>query len=203
MHIFNISRGLSALALLIGHTVSAHAFSLSTSGNLTYNDDVADVAFTLTSSATAVRLWTDSFHSGVNFDPVLTLWKRSGSDYIQISGADDDSSVGPGQTYFDAGLKLPALAAGDYLASVTASPFLAVGPLRSQGFAFADPTIVHTLISLWTQPSATGGDQKGTFWSLNVTTGTVPEASSAALLLLGLGVLGGMTARRRAVPGSA
>lgn len=198
-----LSRRLTALALTCCTVASAQAFSLSASGNLTYNDDVAEVAFTLTSSASAVRLWTDSFHSGVNFDPVLTLWKRTGSDYTQVSGVDDDSSVGPGQTYFDAGLKLPSLAAGDYLASITASPFLAVGPLRSQGFAFADPTIVHTLLSLWTQPSSTGGDQKGTFWSLNVTTGTVPEASSAALLLLGLGVIGVLTARRRATPGSA
>lgn len=198
MHVFGISRGLSALALLIGHAVSAQAFSLSTSGHLTYNDDIADVPFTLTSTSTAVRLWTDSFHNGVNFDPVLTLWKRTGSDYTQVAGADDDSSVGPGQTYFDAGLKVPSLAAGDYLVSITASPYLALGPLRSQGYAFADPSVVHTLISQWTQPSSSNNNQKGTFWSLQVATGVVPEPSSTALLVLGLGVVGGLQARKRA-----
>ena len=198
MHVFDTTRGLSALALLMGHAVSAQAFSLSTSGNLTYNDDIAEVAFTLTSPSTAVRLWTDSFHNGVNFDPVLTLWKRTGSDYTQVGGADDDSSVGPGQTYFDAGLKVPTLDAGDYLVAITASPYLAVGPLRSQGYAFAYPFVVHTLISQWDQPSSSNHNQKGTFWSLQVATGTVPEPNSAVLLALGLGLVGGLQARQRA-----
>jgi len=203
MHIFDISRGLSALALLIGHAVSAQAFSLSTSGNLTYNDDVADVAFTLASTSTAVRLWTDSFHDGVNFDPVLTLWKRIGSDYTQVGGVDDDDSVGPGQTYFDAGLKVPTLEAGDYLVSISASPYLAVGALRSQGYAFAYPNVVHTLISQWDQPSSSNNNQKGTFWSLQVATGAVPEPASALLLALGLCAVGGLHARRQARSASA
>jgi hypothetical protein len=200
MQTLPIARQLAALALIVGSATSAQAFSLSTSGNLAYNDDVADVTFTLASSTAEVRLWTDSFHSGVNFDPVLTLWKRVGSDYALVSGADDDSGIGPGQTYFDAGLKFATLAAGDYLASITASPYLPnliPGTLRSQGFEFADPTIVHTLISQWDQPSSTDNNQKGTFWSLNVATGVVPEPDLSALLALGLSVLGWMSYRSR------
>ena len=199
MQTLPIARQLTAIALIVGAATSAQAFSLSTSGNLTFNDSVADVAFTLVSSTSAVRLWTDSFHSGVNFDPVLTLWKHAGSDYTLIIGADDDSSVGAGQTYYDAGLRFATLAAGDYLASITASPYLAVGTLYSRGFAFADPSIVHTLIAQWNQPSSTDNNQKGTFWSLNVASGAVPEPDLSALLALGLSVLGWMSYRSRSV----
>jgi hypothetical protein len=196
MQTLPIARQLAVLALIVGSATTAHAFSLSTSGNLTYNDDVADVAFTLASSTAAVRLWTTSFNSGVNFDPVLTLWKRAGSDYTLVSGADDDSSIGPGQTSYDAGLRFGSLDAGHYLASITASPYLAAGTLYSQGFAFANSAIERTLISQWNQPGS-DNNQKGTFWSLNVATGAVPEPDLSVLLALGLSVLGWMSYRSR------
>lgn len=196
MQTLPLARRLAVIALIVGSAANAHAFSLSTSGNLIYNDDVADVSFTLDNSTAQVRLWTNSFNSGVNFDPVLTLWKRVGSDYALVSGADDDSSIGPGQTSYDAGLRFAALDAGQYLASITASPYLAAGTLYSQGFAFANSAIERTLISQWDQPGS-DNNQKGTFWSLNVATGVVPEPDLSVLLALGLSVLGWMSYRSR------
>lgn len=199
MQTLPLARQLAALAVILSAASGAQAFSLSKFGDLMFNDSVANVDFTLASNSADVRLWTDSFRNGLNFDPVLTLWKRDGSDYRLVRGADDDITVGAGQTDLDAGLQFATLAAGDYLASITASPYLpklVAGTLRSEGFAFADTSIVHTLISQWVQPGS-NNDQKGTYWSLNVTTAAVPEPNPAALLALGIGVVGWMSYRSR------
>lgn len=198
MQTLPLARQLVALALILSATSGAQAFSLSTSGDLMFNDSVADVNFTLASNSADVRLWTDSFRNGLNFDPVLTLWKRDGSDYRLVRGADDDMTVGAGQTDYDAGLRFVSLGEGDYRASITATPYLVAGTLYSDGFKFAQSDIAHTLISQWVQPGSKD-DQKGTFWSFNVTTAAVPEPNPAALLALGIGIVGWMSIRSRPI----
>lgn len=200
MHINLLSRSIAAIALSFGAIASAQALNVAASGNLTLNISVADVPFTLVSGSSDIRIWTDSYDSGINFDPVVTLWQRSGADYTLVGSNDDDDIIGAGQTSFDAGLSYSTLAAGQYLVSVTASPYFASSSLRSQGFAFDPafgPTDPATLISEWNQHSydINTNNQKGTFWSLNVT--AVPEPDAHALLALGLGAVAWAVRRRQ------
>lgn len=199
MHTHTLTRLTAAIALTIGAITSAHALSLSASGNLVNNTDVAEFTFTVASGASDIRIWTDSYDSGTNFDPHLTLWQRSGTDFALIGSVDDDDTIGAGQTFFDAGLFYATLSEGEYLVSVTAAPYIAVGSLRSAGYAF-DPAfgpIDETPIAQWNQPSydINTNNQKGSFWSVNVT--AVPEPSTYALLALGLGVVAWAARRSR------
>ncbi len=199
MQIHPLPRLAAVIALTISAAASAHAFSLSRSGNLSLNTDVADVTFSLGSGASDIRIWTNSYDSGLNFDPVVTLWQRAGADYTLVGSEDDNDSIGAGHTAFDAGLFYATLGACQYLVSVTASPNQAVGSLRSQGFAFTESGIDVTPIAQWNQPGydINSNNQKGTFWSLNVTA-AVPEPDTYALLVLGLGVVAWSARRSRA-----
>ena len=199
MQTTHCSRVIAAFGLALGCATSAHALSISTSGNLNLNTDIAGTEFALATDAPGLRIWTDSYQGGLNFDPTITLWKRSGGDANFVAQNDDDDTIGSGQTAFDAGLYFAALGAGDYLVTVTASPYIPTGMQLSQGFEF-DPAygpIAQMAISQWNQPSydINSNNQKGTFWTLNVT--AVPEPGTYALLVMGLGVMGWMARRIR------
>ena len=73
-----------AAAALPLFALQAKAADFSFSGHLTYNTDVVQVAFTLDLDASHVRLWTDSWQSGLNFDPTLTLWAKQGTGYSLV-----------------------------------------------------------------------------------------------------------------------
>ena len=195
----SIARPIAALALSLCSLTGAHAVALSYSGQLVLNTDVAASDFSLADGLSDIRIWTDSYQGGVNFDPTLTLWRRTGTDYVFIAQNDDDSTIGPGQSAFDAGLSFASLGAGDYRVTVTASPYFAVGTVLSSGFAF-DPAygpIESTSIALWNQPSydLNTNNQKGTNWSLQVT--AVPEPSTWLLMALGLAASGAVARRQR------
>lgn len=178
----------------------AQAADFSFSDHITYNTDVVQVAFTLAHETSEVRLWTDSWQGGFNFDPTLTLWVKQGNGYSLVGENDDDSSIDTAQGFYDSGLSLTALAAGQYLVTLSAAPNYATGALLSDGFAFNGSAPI--LVSEWNQPSydINANDQKGTFWRLNMSgvdaASAVPEPSSLALLLAGTGALL-VAARRR------
>lgn len=190
-----------AAAALPLFALQAKSADFSFSGHLTYNTDVVQVAFTLDLDASHVRLWTDSWQSGLNFDPTLTLWAKQGTGYGLVGDNDDESSLDPGQGFYDSGLSLSALAAGQYLLTLGAAPNYASGSLLSNGFAFDGTAPI--LIPQWNQPSydINANDQKGSFWQLNLSgvdsAAAVPEPSGLSLVLAGMGVM--LTvARRRA-----
>ena len=182
-------RTLGGLALLSA-SLHAAAADYSFSGQLGFNTDIVKIGFALTGGATTVRVWTDSFDAGTNFDPTLTLWQRSGPGYAWLAEVDDDSTLAAGQTDFDAGLELQGLGTGHYLVTLGASPNFAVGSLLSDGFAFDGETPVP--IASWNQPGydINANDQKGGFWRLNLSNvdsaAPVPESGTYMMLAFGL-----------------
>lgn len=180
--------------------LQAQAADFSFSDHIRHNTDVVQVAFTLDHEASNVRLWTDSWQGGFNFDPTLTLWVKQGTGYSRVGDNDDDSSIDPGQGFYDAGLTLAGLAAGQYLVTLGAAPNYANGTLLSDGFAFDGSEPI--LVSEWNQPSydINANDQKGTFWRLNLSgvdaAAPVPEPSSLVLLFAGAGLLLAVSRKR-------
>jgi hypothetical protein len=195
------ARLLGATALLLA-AATAQADDYTLSGDLAFHNSVVQIDFTLAAAGTDVRIWTDSWLSGLNFDPATALWSLSGADHQLIAVVDDDDSVGPGQGYYDSGFLLPTLAAGQYRLTLVAASNEPKGTLLSQGFVYDQQAPIA--IGQWNQPGydPNANDQKGTFWRLHFagvdTVSAVPEPASCALLLGGLlGVLGVRAAGRR------
>jgi hypothetical protein len=184
---------------------SVNAADFGFSGNIANHNDVIQINFSLASAATNVAVWTDSFMSAVNFDPITSVWSQSGSDYSLVGQNDDNASIRPGQTYFDSGLTFASLAAGNYLFTIGTYANFANGSLLSQGFSYDGQTPIS--LSTWCQPASHCG--MGTFYNVhlsgvdsaeNNTPGTpvsaVPEPETYAMLLAGLGFIGFMARRR-------
>lgn len=199
-------RGLTALALAaaaVALSAGAQAADFNFSGQMVYNNDVVQVDFNLAAAAD-VRLWTDSWQGGLNFDPQIALF---GAGTQLLTQNDDDDSLAPGQGFFDAGLALTQtggtqLAAGHYRLTLTASANDPVGPMLANGFTLGGQPPV--LISAWNQPgyNINANDQKGGVWQLHLTgvdqAAVVPEPTTSALLLAGLLCVGFLATRRQA-----
>jgi len=196
MKTFLSSRALpraAALAVLTLSALGAQAASFAYSGQATYHNDLIKVSFHLDADSTDVKVWTDSWLAGLNFDPVIAVWAQTGAGYNLLSQVDDDDTIGAGQGSYDAGIKFTTLAAGHYLVTLAAAPNFAKGTTLADGFAFDGETAIA--LADWKQPSydLNKDDQKGGYWSLRVT--AVPEPASWALMAGGLAL--GLVARRR------
>ena len=197
-----IARAALAAAFALG-AVAAHAADFTFSGHAAYNTDVLEFSFDLGHDATDVKVWTDSWQGGTNYDPVAAVWVRNGSGYTLVSEVDDDGSLAPSQGSFDAGLDFASLSKGHYLVTLTASPNYALGTTLADGFSFSTDGTVRTPIAKWNQPSydINADDQKGTFFQLHVqgvdSAVAVPEASTWAQLAMGLAGLAVVARRRR------
>jgi PEP-CTERM motif len=198
-----LSTVLTAVALAAS-AAAANAADFHFTGNITYNTDVIRVAFHLDNPTTGVKVWTDSFQSGVNFDPITAIWDVS-NGAVLLGQDDDNDSVGPGQTYYDSGFVLGALGAGDYLFTIAAYPNFANGNLLTDGFRLDGTAPIA--IGDWCQPASNNcTNQKGTYfsvWLSGVDAATppptaVPEPETYALMLAGLGVTAWMARRRKA-----
>jgi hypothetical protein len=179
-----------AVALLSLSAASANAASFTFTGNLENRNDTTHFDFSLANISTSVRAWTDSFLSGVNFDPIIAVWQQVGLDYQLLGQNDDNPSVAAGQTYYDSGLTFANLAAGNYRLTVAAFPNFANGTLFSQGFQYdSQPISSHN---------------RGTFFRVNIDgvdsaspVSPVPEPETYAMLLAGLGLMAGIARRRK------
>lgn len=179
---------LAAPILALAAASSANAALINFTGDIAYNTDVIYTYFTVNTDATNVRVWTDSFMSGVNFDPITALWDASGN---RLGENDDNASIDPSQTYYDSGFTLPTLAAGDYIFTVAAYNNFSNGSNLSDGFLFDGQSPVA--LADWCQPAS--HCNMGTSWSVwldGVDTASNPDATNvpepASLTLLGLGL---------------
>lgn len=173
-----------AAALLAASAANAADFSFS--GQAVNHNDKIVIDFQVAAGST-VSLWTDSWQSGLNFDPQLFV--ASGG---VIFKADDDggSAINASAGYYDAGLEITDAAAGSYRLVLNAASNNALGASLAQGFTYDGDTPIK--LADWNQPSydLNANDQKGGFWRLNLSgveqAAVVPEPGSYALLAAGL-----------------
>lgn len=179
----------------------SHAATFTFSGNIANHNDIIRVDFSLASAASNVRVWTDSFLAtgptqsgpGTNFDPITALWNADTG--ARIGQNDDNATIDPGQTYYDSGFSLAALAAGNYFFTMATYANFANGSNISNGFVYDGQAPIA--IADFNQP-ANAGNLRDTFWRINldgVDTATGPVNPSSvpvpsAALLFGSALLG-------------
>ena len=96
-----------AASCLLAASATSQAALINFTGEIEYHNDVVYTYFTLNQDTNNVRVWTDSFQSGDNFDPITALWSGDGN---LIAQNDDDASINPDtQTYYDSGFNLSFL----------------------------------------------------------------------------------------------
>jgi hypothetical protein len=179
-------RHLIAIAVASFAATTVQAADLSLSGQAVNHNDKIVIDFQVAAGST-VSLWTDSWQSGLNFDPQLFV--ASGGVIVH---ADDDggSYVNAGAGFFDAGLQFTAATAGSYRLVLNAASNDRLGATLSQGFSYDGDAPIA--LASWNQPSydVNANDQKGGFWRLNLSgveqAAVVPEPGRIGLMLAGL-----------------
>lgn len=187
---------LLCLTLLGANAASAASFKFSFDGNFENHNDIARINFSLVNEAYNVKLWTDSFQDGANFDPITALWNQATGELIDEN--DDNSEIAQDQTRYDSGLAFFSLPAGDYFFTVAAFSNWAQGNNISDGFLFDGETPIA--LADWDQPA--NFQNMGAFWRVNLTyddkvvINEVPVPAAVWLFGSGLMVLLGFNRKR-------
>ncbi|MDR3322894.1 MAG: DVUA0089 family protein [Zoogloeaceae bacterium] len=203
---------LKATALVAGLLMTvlpASAADYHFEGTITNHNDVVLIPFSLASDTIPgewVQVYTDSYHSGENFDPITALWISDGAGGATLLYQNDDnSSINPAtQTYYDSGFSLNFLAAGDYFFTIAAYNNWALGTtlnLANPASSFSFNAQAGIPIGSWNQPASgyLTGSNPG-FFSVQVTgvtSATPPVPEPSTLGLLGIGLLVSFAASRR------
>lgn len=187
--------------LALSGSLAAQAADFNFSGQLVYQKDVVQFDFSLANAGT-VSIWTDSWQSGLNFDPQLALF--DGNHALQLVFSDGGDSVSASAGYFDDGQVFSLLAAGQYRLTLSTFSNAPNGPDLANGFSYDSAAPIA--LADWNQPGydINANDQKGGAWRVHLSgvqqAAVVPEPASAALLLAGLlGVAGVARCRQRGV----
>lgn len=195
-----LAKKIIAGAVLTALSLGANAAVFNFTGNIANHNDVISTTFTIAQDTTNVRVWTDSFLNGTNFDPITALWNATTGSLIAQD--DDNDTINPStQTYYDSGFLLPSLSAGTYVFTVATYANFAAGTNLSDGFVYDNATPIS--MSTWCQPASHCG--MGTYWSVwldGVTTASNPDDPNSvpepnSLALLGLGFAGFALSRRK------
>ena len=186
-----------ALVLALTAAVGAQAEQFDFNGNISTQKDVIQINFSLASDATDVKVWTDSFLNGINFDPITAVWTQTNTGWSLIGQNDDNSSIAPGQTYYDSGLTFGSLVAGSYKFTIATFNNFANGNTLAQGFLFDNDLAIP--LADWTQPASHAN--MGSAYSVHLSgvssaVNAVPEPETYAMMLAGLGILGAVTRRK-------
>lgn len=185
-------RSILAGALLAFLASNANAALFNFTGQIGFHNDVVFINFGLDSDATDVRVWTDSFLSGDNFDPITALWNADTGALIAEN--DDNASINPDtQTFYDSGFALPSLDAGNYIFSVATFANFASGAFVADGFTYDDQDPIA--LADWDQPA--NDINMGPNWSVwldgvdtaDDNSNPVPSPAMFTLVLLGLAFL--------------
>jgi hypothetical protein len=174
---------------------ASNAATFSFAGDIATQKDVVIIPFSLDADATNVKVWTDSYLGGTNFDPITAVWQGNGT---LIAQNDDDPNIAPGQTVFDSGLTFATLAKGSYFFTIATYNNFAKGTNMSDGFRFDADAAVP--LQSWCQPSSHCG--MGTHFSVHLdgvdgASAPVPEPSTYAMLLAGLAIVPAVARRQR------
>jgi hypothetical protein len=68
-------RVLLLAALTLG-ALTAQAADFNFSGQAIYNTDLIQLSFDLDADSPGVKVWTDSWQSGLKLDPVVAVWAK-------------------------------------------------------------------------------------------------------------------------------
>lgn len=191
--------GLAVGRIMLGMAEVASATSFTFNGNIANHNDVVEIGFSLASDATDIKVWTDSYLSGTNFDPITAVWRQNGSDYHVVDQNDDNAFIAPGQTWYDSGLQFASLPAGNYMFTISTYINYAKGAYLSEGFAYDSQTPIP--LSNWNQPAGHYG--MGTFYEVHLSgvdtaqNNTAPTPIPGAVWLMGSGLVGLIGARRK------
>jgi len=187
----------AALAAFATPPLNAQAADLAFSGQAVNHNDKIVIDFQV-AAGSQVSLWTDSWQSGLNFDPQLFV--ASGGNIV-LADNDSGSLIDASAGYFDAGLQFTAATGGSYRLVLNASSNDPLGATLAQGFVYDADTPIKLVD--WNQPGydINKNDQKGGFWRLHLSgveqAALVPEPAGWALLLPGLLTLSLIRKRRR------
>ena len=154
----------------------SHAALINFTGELASISDFTITEFTVNTDS-QVRGWTDSFRSGVGFDPIVALWSSDGSWLLTV---DDNSSINPAtQTYYDSGFSRE-LSAGTYFFTMSIFsnfPDQSGNVLISNPFTGSGGPLMDGQYSVWLD---------GVDTAQTTTSEAVPEPSTLAILALGM-----------------